>query len=35
MKPKVYLTHPLLPAAMDFLGKHVNMTVGPGGRPLS
>ncbi|MFH1946102.1 MAG: D-glycerate dehydrogenase [Acidobacteriota bacterium] len=33
MKPKVYLTHPLLPAAMDFLEKHVDKTVGPADGP--
>lgn len=33
MKPKVYLTHPLLPGAMDYLEKHVNKTVGPSDGP--
>ena len=33
MKSKVFLTHPLLPGAMDFLEKHVAMTVGPATGP--
>ena len=35
MKPKVYVTHPLLPAAMDYLRENVSIEVGPTDGPSS